>query len=92
MRPAARAEIEEAYRWYEDQRPGLGEAFLGMVREILAAVEEAPLRYPVIRKGVRRALLRRFPYSILYLVEPDATVVLACFHGSRDPQEWHGRR
>ena len=92
LRPAARAEIQIAFEWYEEQRPGLGEEFLAVLRESLAAVEEAPFRYPVIRKDVRRALMRRFPYSILYLAEPDATVVLACFHGSRNPQEWHRRR
>lgn len=92
LRPVARAEIEEAYGWYEERRPGLGTEFLAAVRDALAAVEEAPRRYPVIRNDVRRAMVRRFPYSILYVAEPDATVVLACFHGRRDPRRWHDRR
>jgi plasmid stabilization system protein ParE len=92
LRPLARTEIQEAYEWYEERRQGLGEEFLDAVREVLEAVESAPLRFPVIRKDVRRALLRRFPYSILYLVEPEVTVVLGCFHGRRDPRRWHGRR
>jgi plasmid stabilization system protein ParE len=92
LRPVARAEIDEAYHWYEERRAGLGEEFLAEVRRVLASVEETPRLYPVIRKDVRRALLRRFPYSILYLAEPEATVVLGCFHGSRDPRRWHRRR
>jgi plasmid stabilization system protein ParE len=92
LRPIARAEIEEAYGWYEERLAGLGEEFLAAVRDALTAVEEAPRRHPVIRNGVRRALVRRFPYSILYMAEPGATVVLACFHGSRDPRRWHDRR
>ncbi len=92
LRPLARAEIQESYEWYEERRPGLGEEFLEAVREVLEAVENAPLRYPVIRKSVRRALLRRFPYSILYVAEPDATVVLGCFHARRDPRQWYDRR
>jgi plasmid stabilization system protein ParE len=92
LRPAARAEIDEAYQWYEERRAGLGEEFLRAVRAVLAEVEQAPRRYPVIRNDIRRALLRRFPYSILYIAEPEATIVVACFHGSRDPRRWHERR
>lgn len=79
LRQEARAEIQEAYQWYERQRSGLGREFLQAVRETLAAVEGAPLRYPVVRGDVRRALLRRFPYSVLYIAEPGSTIVLACF-------------
>lgn len=92
LRPAARAEIKEAYDWYEERRPALGEEFLGEVRKTLASVEEAPRLCPVIRRDVRRALLHRFPYSIFYVSDPEATVVLACFHASRDPRCWHRRR
>lgn len=92
LRPEARAEIEEAYGWYQARRLGLGDEFLAAVRKALASVEEAPHRYPMIREDVRRALVQRFPYSILYVAEPDATVVLACFQGRRDPRRWHDRR
>jgi plasmid stabilization system protein ParE len=92
LRPVARSEIEDAHRWYEEARPGLGEEFLQAVREVLAVIEEAPRRDGVIRGDVRRALLRRFPYSLLYLAEDRETVVLACFHASRDPKRWHERR
>ena len=92
LRPIARAEIGEAYEWYEERRRGLGEEFLAAVREVLSAVEEAPHRFPVIRYDVHRALVRRFPYSILYVADPESTVVLACFHGRRDPRRWHDRR
>lgn len=91
LRPVARAEIAEAYQWYEERLPGLGEEFLAALRETLATIEAAPRRYPVIRKEIRRALVRRFPYSILYIAEPQATVVVACFHARRDPRRWHDR-
>lgn len=92
LRPVAKAEIDEAYGWYEERRRGLGEEFLGEVGATLAAIEEAPRRYPVVRGHVRRALLYRFPYSILFLSHPRATVVIACFHARRDPRRWHDRR
>lgn len=91
LRATARAEVQEAFDWYERQRPGLGSRFLSAVRETLAAVEQFPLRYPKVRGQVRRARLRGFPYSILYLAEPEETVVIACFQGRRDPRRWHFR-
>lgn len=61
------------------------------MRAALTAIEESPERYPVARGEVRRRLLDRFPYSILYLVEVREIVVIACFHGRRDPTRWHRR-
>ena len=92
LRPEATAEIEEAREWYEQRRPGLGDEFMAAVREGLTAVEVAPQRYPIVRRDVRRAMLRRFPYSLLYIMEPDRTVVIACFHGKRNPRRWYVRR
>jgi hypothetical protein len=46
----------------------------------------------VIYKNVRRALLRRFPYALMFVIEADETLtVIACFHGSRDPEHWQKR-
>ena len=50
-----------------------------------------PLRYPVVHKGKRRAFVRRFPYSLIYLVEDARIVVIACFHGKRNPRHWQRR-
>lgn len=92
LRPEATAEIQEAFGWYERQRLGLGSEFLQSVREALKEIERSPLQYPKIRGQVRRALLRRFPYSLLYVADKERTVVFACFHGKRDPRRWHSRR
>lgn len=91
VEPEAELDIADAYDWYEDQRAGLGERFLTAVRECLDRVQAHPLAYPVIEHGVRRALLRTFPYSVLYLTRPDLLIVVACFHGRRDPDVWKGR-
>ena|SRR5215210_4473729 len=91
LRSKAKAEIQEAYDYYERQRSGLGNQFLLAVRRTLALVEKTPLLYPKIRKEVRRAPVPRFPYAILYLAEPENTVVVACFHGRRNPKRWHSR-
>ncbi len=91
IQPEAQAEIIEAYQWYEDKAEGLGAEFVRAVDACLAAIERNPTAYALVHKQVRRALLRRFPYGIFYLVEGEAIVVLACFHSSRDPKRWQQR-
>jgi plasmid stabilization system protein ParE len=54
----------------------------------LAAVGRNPQAFPVVHEQVRRALLRKFPYVLFYLVEAERIVVLACFHARRDPADW----
>jgi toxin ParE1/3/4 len=91
IRPAAAAEIETAYRWYEKERTGLGSEFLEAVNKLVNTIAENPERFPVVRKDVRRAVLRRFPYSIFYPIVSGNIVVIACFHGKRNPKVWRLR-
>jgi plasmid stabilization system protein ParE len=50
-----------------------------------------PEMHRVIRGDVRRALVPRYPYAVLYRVKPDRVEVIAIFHGRRDPAEWQRR-
>ena len=92
VRPAAAADIEDAFLWYERQRPGLGDEFLDAVQAACEGIAAHPTMYPVTHRNTRRALLRRFPYGIFYRVDADLIVVVACMHGSRDPRRWKSRR
>lgn len=87
----AEADIGEAAGWYEEQRLGLGLEFTRAARALLANIERDPLRYPLARRHVRRALVRRFPYAIYFVADAEATVVLGCLHVRRDPQTWQAR-
>lgn len=91
VRPAAAADIEDAYRWYTDKGADLGVDFLAAIREAIAHLTEYPEANPVLRRGTRRVRLRRFPYGLLYRVYGDQIVVVACMHGSRDPKTWQSR-
>jgi hypothetical protein len=52
----------------------------------------APRQFPVIYRNVHRALVRRFPYALMFVIEADETLTdIACFHGSRDPAHWQKR-
>lgn len=91
VRPAAAADIEEAFLWYEERRSGLGNEFLAAVQRALDNIAARPTTYPMIHRGARRLLLRRFPYAIFYRVYGEVVVIVACMHVRRDPTRWEAR-
>ena len=95
FRPQARAEIREARGWYEAQVPGLGRAFIAELDATLALLTLHPQMYVVVTEdgNVRRALLHRFPYSLVYeVMNADEIVVLACRHVRQDEINWNVAR
>ena len=91
VRPEAEREIQEAFNWYEEQSEGLGLEFLRAADACLSVVQRNPSAFKSVHKQVRRALLRRFPYMLFYLVKEDTIIVLACFHVKRSPADWQRR-
>jgi plasmid stabilization system protein ParE len=91
IRPEAELDLEEAFAWYESQDSGLGSEFVRAIDTCISGIGRNPLTHGVIYKQARRALVRRFPYSILYVVENDMVFVIACFHSKRNPNDWQGR-
>jgi len=91
FRPAAAADVEDAYRWYENQRAGLGEEFLAEVSTVVESLMAYPEQFPIVYRETRRANLRRFPYSLFYRIIDDEVVVVACMHGRRHPRRWQSR-
>jgi hypothetical protein len=61
VRPLAERDILDATTWYDLRRPGLGAEFLDTFEELQSRLERTPTIYPVVHRGVRRAVLRRFP-------------------------------
>lgn len=92
VRPHAAADIEDAYFWYETQRPGLGGEFLDAISGVFSVLLESPRRYRLVHRDTRRANLRRFPYGVFYRILGADVVVIACFHASRDPRVWRARK
>jgi plasmid stabilization system protein ParE len=91
FRRAARVEFDAAHKWYEQQRPGLGQTFSDRVHEALQRIAAVPTAHQMIYKDVRRAIVQGFPYSVLYRIQPSRIQVIALFHSSRDPSVWQGR-
>ena len=89
--PAAAADIEDAYRWYEARRTGLGDSFLASIQISVGSIQENPGKYPVIHRNTRRALVRRFPYGLFFVEGSEQIVAVACFHVRQDPRRWDSR-
>jgi plasmid stabilization system protein ParE len=91
LRAEAQAEFDEAFDWYDAQRPGLGVAFATQVRDVFARIGANPQLHAVVFADVRKAVVARFPYCVYYRVEATRIQVLAVFHSRRDPSIWQAR-
>lgn len=91
VRPPAEADVRAAFEWYEAQAQGLGHEFLRAVDACYAIIGRWPEAFPVVYKGVRRALLRRFPYVVYYNLTEDTVAIVACVHGKQHPRRWRRR-
>jgi plasmid stabilization system protein ParE len=88
----AEQELIEAVSYYNSQRPGLGSTFLDEVERAINQVREIPEAAPLVNRLVRRKLVRRFPYSIMYSVQSNSVHILAVANQRRRPFYWRGRR
>ena len=89
---AAAADLITAHDWYELRSPGLGKDF---VREVDAAVFHLvrhPELFPPVHRGLRRVLVRRFPYAVFYRIDSDAIRLVAVLHCRMDPGILNDRR
>ena len=90
--PEAEIDIENAARWYEDERRGLGVEFIGALDACLDAIEAAPVSFQKVRGEVRRWFLGRFPYSVYFEIVGDQIEVLAVLHGKQDEHAFRASR
>jgi hypothetical protein len=88
---AADEELTEAILYYDAKTPGLGDRLLAEVKAATLYIEQHPEIAPIIDKGVRAKVLVRFPYSLMYVVEPQDLFIVAVAHQSRRPGYWADR-
>lgn len=92
----AAEEAVEAVAWYENERSGLGVEFERVIDAALDLLDEEVVPLTLLpgvagARGVKRLILRRFPYSVIIL-ERDAEVFLIAFsHHARRPGYWRNR-
>jgi len=91
--PLAERELADAIEYYEQQKSGLGSEFLEEVRRAVLFLAKYPEAAPQVRGSIRRFVLPRFPYSLLYrTLESGRFRILAVAHHKRQPSYWVGRK
>jgi toxin ParE2 len=90
--PQARAEYVEVQSWYLEQGGlRLAERFNAEFARVSATLQQNPKLWVEYEPGIRRALFRRFPYALHYMLESDHVYVLALTHQHRKPGYWRNR-
>lgn len=84
----ADAHIRAAFDWYLGQSPEAAERFLEAMDAAFEGIVRSPAHSPIVRARVRRSLLRGFPYAVYFEERAEEILVLAVFHGRRDPKLW----
>ena len=89
--PEAESEFLSAARYYEDQAANLGLDFAAAVQLTCSRIVEYPESGRRFGHRLRRVLVTRFPYGLLYRVEPQRVLILAVAHLRRRPGYWRSR-
>jgi plasmid stabilization system protein ParE len=90
--PLAEQELNEAANYYDAASPGLGATFLNEVEHAIKQILEHRKAASLVNRVVRRKLVRRFPYSVMYSVQTDTIRILAIANQKRRPFYWRGRK
>ncbi len=89
--PEAEQEMLEVAIYYQSQASGLGVDYLSEVERAVQAIAESPMTWPIIEGELRRRLVRRFPFGILYHIEQEEIIIVAVAHVRRKPGYWKRR-
>lgn len=91
FRPEVADDLSAAWQWYEEQKPGLGDALLSAVERCVEGIAANPKVFAVVHREVRRALIGRFPFAVFFMARPREITVVAVLHVRRDPGVWQSR-
>ncbi len=92
VRKEAEEDVRSAYEWYEDKQVGLGTQFVQEIDSKFRIIEEHSDLYVEVMGDIRRALCKRFPYSIYFMCKEMDVVVIAVLHQRRNPMVWQVRK
>lgn len=79
-------DLKAAYDYYEEKKMNLGSTFLDKVDDCLRRIKNNPLQYQIKRVPYREALVKNFPYLVIYEVINDQIIVYAVFNTWRNPE------
>lgn len=88
----AEDELNDAADFYDLESPGLGMSFLDDIQKAIEDIALFPEAGPLAKGRVRRRVLRKFPYTVIYSIRETEIRILAVAHQKRRPFYWHERR
>ena len=89
--PEAEAEFNDSIEYYEACEQRLGYDFSIEVFDCIQKIVNFPTAWPLIEEDIRRCLVNRFPFGIIYSMEQTEVLVLAVMHLRRHPDYWKNR-
>lgn len=89
--PDAEEEFLAAIDYYEEREAGLGHDFSIEVFKAMQGIAAYPNAWPVVEDDVRRCLINRFPFGVLYSIDSTGVFILAVMHQRRQPDYWKHR-
>ena len=89
--PDAEAEFQEAIEYYEERQENLGHDFALEIHSAIQRALDFPETWPTLRGEVRRSLVHRFPFGILYAIEEKGIFVVAVMHLHKQSDYWVDR-
>lgn len=89
--PEADQEMLEAARYYQSLSPGLGDDYIAEVERAVHSIASSPKTWPILEGTLRRRLIKRFPFGVLYRIEPDKFLIVAVAHLRKKPGYWKKR-
>jgi len=87
----AQAELDDAFNWYEAQQENLGYQFLNEFDAAIRRIIAFPESYICLDQEIRRCLIKRFSYGIIYGSNNDTIIIIAVAHLHRKPNYWLSR-
>ena len=84
----AKRELDDACHYYNRELEGLGNRFREDIRQSVKRIAQHPQAWSIERGEIRKYVLHRFPYKILYSIETNHLFIIAVAHQHRRPDYW----
>lgn len=88
---AAKSELDDAIDYYDERRFGLGLEFSEELEQALERIDHYPEAWSQLSSRVRRCVLNRFPYSVIYEIRSEIIIIVAIQHHHKEPESWRSR-
>jgi plasmid stabilization system protein ParE len=85
----AEIDFDKSYEYYYKENPNIAKSFFNRINLSLENLKENPTIFPDVYKGLRKYVVKKFPFVIYYQIEGTVVKVVAIFHTSRNPKIWN---